>query len=126
MKLTQWGFLVILNFIIISFSVKYGFGKAGVQALVPLYVTISMAILAIIFAIAAINKEMLKRELTSIKTIALASIICIFAGFMSIYPAYFNDDAWIPTSVNIFFISTIALTIVILEMGFSVYDYLKN
>lgn len=85
-------YIICVNIFLILSAVFIGLPKEGIQALLPNYILISTAILAVTFAAIAINKTLNKEEQQLAGITAAFSILGIYSSIFCLYLSYINGD----------------------------------
>ena len=106
-------YVIFFNVFLIGYSIAFQFTEEGMKVLLPNYILIETAFLAVIFAAIAIQKEneLLKKETCLIGIIANASIVGIFASIFALYFCYYTAGGLIFTATIVFYISTICISL---------------
>ena len=110
-------YIILLNAFLIGTSILWGFTKEGIQALLPNYITVSTAILAVTFAAIAIKEKILQEERPLIGIIVITSIIGIFASIFALYFSYYKADFFLFGATIIFYGATISISSSIFAMA---------
>jgi hypothetical protein len=112
-------YIAALNLFLIGTSLSVGFTKEGIQALLPNYITITTAILAVTFAAITLKEsQALNQQRHSIVIVVLTAIIGLFASIFALYFSYYQADFFLFGATMIFFAATIAISSSIFAMTF--------
>lgn len=103
-------YLILLNIFLIAASIHFNFSKEGIQAILPNYLMISTAILAVAFAAGTIKEHILPQERGLIGITIATSVIGIFTSIFDFYYSYFDSQFFVLGVYVVFYCATFAIS----------------
>jgi hypothetical protein len=117
MKKRFAAYIIVFTIFLFYIGLSNGLPKTGMEALLPNYLLISTAILAVTFAAVAINKDIMKKETEFVELTIGASTMGIFVSIISLYLCYLQGDSHQFTIPMTFYFATFLVITSILTMA---------